>query len=76
MSEPTMPTGYGAFCWNQLNTPNVAASKAFYEALFGWKIVEESMGGMPMHVIFSGTTMVGDLMVMPSEVKSPSHGLS
>jgi len=76
MSEPTMPTGYGAFCWNQLNTPDLAASKAFYEGLFGWKIVEESMGGMPMHVIFSGTTMVGDIMVMPAEVKTPSHWLS
>ncbi len=76
MSEPTMPTGYGAFCWNQLNTPDVATSKAFYEGLFGWRIVEESMGGMPMHLISSGTTMVGDMMAMPPEVMAPSHWLS
>lgn len=76
MSEPTMPTGFGAFCWNQLNTPNVDASKAFYEGLFGWQIVAESMGGMSMHVISNGTTMVGDLMAMPPEVKAPSHWLS
>lgn len=76
MSEPTMPTGYGAFCWNQLNTPDVAASKAFYEGLFGWKIVEETMGGMAMHVISTGATMVGDVMAMPPEVQAPSHWLS
>lgn len=76
MSEPTMPTGYGAFCWNQLNTPNVAASMAFYEGLFGWQIVEASMGGMTMHVISSGATMVGDMMAMPAGVDGPSHWLS
>jgi len=76
MADPSMPTGYGAFCWNQLNTPDVAASKAFYEGLFGWQIVEESVGGMPMHVIFAGTTTVGDMMAMPPEVKAPSHWLS
>lgn len=76
MSEPTMPTGYGAFCWNQLNTPDVAASKAFYETLFGWQIVEEFRGGMSMHVISTGTTMVGDVMAIPPKVKAPSHWLS
>lgn len=76
MSEPTMPTGYGAFCWNQLNTPNVAASKAFYEGVFGWRIVEESVGGSPMHLIFNGATMLGDVMAMPPEAPAPSHWLS
>lgn len=76
MAEPTMPTGYGAFCWNQLNTPDVAASKAFYEGLFGWRIVEETLGGMALQVISSGSTMVGDMMAMPAEVQAPSHWLS
>lgn len=76
MSEPTMPTGYGAFCWNQLNTPDLAASGAFYEGLFGWRLVEESMGGVPMQLISNGATMVGDVMVMPPEVQAPSHWLS
>jgi hypothetical protein len=76
MPAPTMPTGFGAFCWNQLNTPDVAASKAFYEGLFGWRIVEESMGGATLYVISSGSTMVGDMMVMPAESTAPSHWLS
>lgn len=76
MPVPTMPTGYGAFCWNQLNTPDVAASKAFYAGLFGWTMAEASIGGMTMQVISSGATMVGDMMAMPPEVKAPSHWLS
>ena len=76
MSEPTMPTGYGAFCWNQLNTTDLAASKAFYEGLFGWQVSEESMGGLSMHIISSGATMIGEMMAMPPEVKMPSHWLS
>ena len=58
-SEPTMAPGYGTFCWNQLNTPDVAASIAFYKGLYGWQIVEESVGVMAMHVISSGATRFG-----------------
>ncbi len=76
MPTPTMPTGYGAFCWNQLNTPDVTASKAFYEGLLGWRIVEENVGGVPMHLLFSGDTCVGDLMAMPEGLEAPSHWLS
>lgn len=76
MSAPTMPTGYGAYCWNQLNTPNVAASKAFYEALLGWRVVEETMGGMTMHLLFAGEACVGDMMAMPEGLQAPSHWLS
>lgn len=28
----------GGFCWNELYTSDVAASKAFYEPLFGWEL--------------------------------------
>jgi len=76
MSAPTMPTGYGAFCWNQLNTKDVAASKAFYEGLLGWRIVEENVGGMPMHLLYAGDSCVGDMMVLPEGLQAPSHWLS
>jgi predicted enzyme related to lactoylglutathione lyase len=26
----------GAFCWNELNTRDVAAAKEFYQSVFGW----------------------------------------
>lgn len=76
MAEKPMPNGYGAFCWNQLNTPDLEASRAFYEGLFGWRLVQDEVAGVPMHLIQNGTGMLGDFMVMPAEVKAPSHWLS
>lgn len=76
MSEQSMPTGFGAFCWNQLNTPDPARSRAFYEGLLDWHIQEQSLGDMAMQVILRGNDMIGDLMVMPEGLKAPSHWLS
>lgn len=76
MSDPTMPTGDGAFCWNQLNTRDLAASAAFYEGLLGWRVVTETVGGMPMHLFFCGEICVGDLMVLPEDHPAPPHWLS
>jgi predicted enzyme related to lactoylglutathione lyase len=36
----------GALCWNELSSPDPAASAAFYSALFGWEVTP--MEGMPM----------------------------
>ena len=38
------PAGPGTFCWHELVTANLPASKAFYGALFGWTTREEPMG--------------------------------
>lgn len=76
MSEPTMPSGFGSFCWNQLNTPDPAASRAFYTGLFGWAFVEERLGGRPVTLISAGERVVGDLERMPEGLKAPSHWLS
>jgi predicted enzyme related to lactoylglutathione lyase len=65
MSEPTMPTGYRAFCWNQLNTPDVAASKAFYAELFGWTSTAQATdGGFVYHLQHRGTDQVAGMMAM------------
>lgn len=76
MSEQPMPTGFGAFCWNQLNTPDPARSRAFYEGLLDWRIQAHNLGGMDMHVILRGEEMIGDLTVMPEGLQAPSHWLS
>jgi predicted enzyme related to lactoylglutathione lyase len=34
---------HGSFCWNELMTPDVAASKAFYAAALGWTYTESPM---------------------------------
>lgn len=36
----------GAFSWNELNTRDPAAAKAFYTAVFGWEPEEHAMGPM------------------------------
>lgn len=39
----------GAFCWNELASPDLDASAAFYGELFGWKLT--AMEGMPMRYL-------------------------
>jgi predicted enzyme related to lactoylglutathione lyase len=42
---PVMDTyAPGTFCWIDLGTPDVAASKRFYTTLFGWEAEDRSMG--------------------------------
>ena len=36
----------GAFAWNELNTRDLTASKAFYSDVFGWEPNDMDMGGM------------------------------
>src|SRR5687768_1891100 len=44
---PPAPTyQHGKWVWFELNSPDVAKSKAFYTAVFGWTIEDKEMGGM------------------------------
>lgn len=42
---------HGALCWNELATPDVEASGAFYSRLFEWTTESMDFGGMPYLVI-------------------------
>jgi predicted enzyme related to lactoylglutathione lyase len=59
----------GTMCWADLSTPDVAAAKAFYEGLFGWKIAagEHDTSGY-LH-IQNGEAMIGG--VPPSQHRNP-----
>src|SRR3954453_18992898 len=35
----------GAFCWNELQTRDMARAKPFYTGTFGWGVKESDMGG-------------------------------
>src|SRR5581483_1078844 len=35
---------HGTFCWTDLSSPDQAASKAFYSALFGWEAFDAPVG--------------------------------
>jgi uncharacterized protein len=69
----------GAFTWNELNTRDPDAAKAFYSAVFGWEIAEHEMGEMGTYVEWKqGEDPMGGMMDMrgrvPDEV--PPHWLT
>lgn len=66
----------GAFCWNELYTPDPKAAGDFYSRLFGW-----TRGAMPLptgqeYTIFKkGDAQVAGMMELPKEWKVPPHWL-
>ena len=55
----------GALSWNDLITPDVEASAAFYRALFGWEINEVEGSGGQYWSITNGGRQNGGMMPMP-----------
>jgi predicted enzyme related to lactoylglutathione lyase len=69
----------GAFCWNELETRDVAAAKAFYGAVFGWGSVDHDMGEMGTYVEWQldGNSIGGMMDItgrIPDEV--PAHWMT
>jgi predicted enzyme related to lactoylglutathione lyase len=58
---------HGAFSWCELMTTDVAAAKAFYGKLFGWKTEDISMPGTTYTVIKAGGSEIGGIMATPQE---------
>ncbi len=68
----------GALCWNELNTRDPDAARAFYGAIFGWEPNEHDMGDMGTYVEWKqGEDSMGGMLDMrgrvPDEV--PAHWL-
>lgn len=42
---------FGKFCWNELATTNVQATKDFYGKVFNWKFQDHDMGDMTYTMI-------------------------
>ena len=55
----------GAFSWSELMTPDPAAAREFYGALFGWKFDEMAMPEGVYNVIKVGDASVGGIMGTP-----------
>jgi predicted enzyme related to lactoylglutathione lyase len=67
----------GTFCWNELMTRDAAAAKAFYGALFGWKMSEMSMAEGVYTLLRSAGKDAGGLMqIRPDMGEMPSHWLA
>jgi len=69
----------GALSWNELNTRDPEAARAFYSAVFGWGVTEHDMGEMGTYVEWKlGENGIGGMLDMrgrvPDEV--PPHWLT
>lgn len=65
MNESLMK--HGAFGWNELMTPDVAAARRFYGALFGWETEDHPGEGMRYVMVKVGGEAVGGMMAPPPE---------
>ena len=59
-------TTAGTFVWHELNTPDPAASRAFYTDLFGWDVNVADLGDLGMY-----TTFVQDEAAVAGLTKAP-----
>ena len=75
MSNPMKQ--HGAFSWNELMTSDIDGAKAFYAALFGWKLEDMSSTEDMVYTIAKvGDREVAGMMATPPEAagKPPSWG--
>jgi uncharacterized protein len=63
----------GALAWNELATPDMDASAAFYRELFGWQIEPMEGGGMPYLLIQNGGQSNGG--IRPAQENEPTYWL-
>ncbi|WP_306589724.1 VOC family protein [Geothrix sp. 21YS21S-4] len=77
MADRPVPTGYGAFCWSQLNATDPAACEAFYTKLLGWSAAPERAGGASLTLFTRGKDEVATLLEIPAGTpRARSHWMS
>lgn len=63
-------------CWNELYTPDVAVSQAFYTAVLGWTFERMPMPDMEYWTIKLGDSSVGGMMPITEQLQGvPPHWL-
>jgi predicted enzyme related to lactoylglutathione lyase len=69
---------FGEFCWNELATPNLQASKDFYGKLFGWEFIDEAMGDMIYTMIKRQDKSLGGIWSIPKDMVNeiPPHWMA
>ena len=67
----------GSFAWNELNTRDLPAARAFYSEVFGWQPNDMDMGGTEYTEWKLGDRSVAGMMPMPDVVPDevPAHWL-
>ena len=59
----------GAFCWNELQTRDTEAAKAFYADVMAWNARDVSMPGMAYALFSIGESSVGGLVNLPEHAR-------
>jgi uncharacterized protein len=66
----------GAFCWADLNTPDQARAKTFYESLFGWKLTPgQGKESGYLHILNGGNYIGGVPPAHRNGANHPPHWL-
>lgn len=70
-----MKSNLGAFCWNELATPNIEAAKDFYGKLLGWQFTDHDMGDTTYTMIHCEGEKFGGMWHIANEHKDqiPPH---
>jgi uncharacterized protein len=63
---------HGAFCWNELVTPDVDASASFYGELFGWTTQQFEGSDEPYLVVMNQGRGNGGIRPLPDTAMPPS----
>jgi len=61
---------HGAFSWNELNTHNINAAKAFYGEFLGWTIDDMKDSQMEYSIAKTGDAEVAGMMTPPDVDKN------
>lgn len=76
MAEHSIPA-HGTFCWNELASTDVEATKKFYTELLGWKLKEGDVAPMIYTEIIVGERPQGGMYQMGPEFgNAPSHWIA
>ena len=62
-----MTSKQSSFVWYELMTSDVAAAKAFYAGVVGWKTEDMPMPGMTYTLLHMGAVQVGGMMTLPKD---------
>ena len=67
VGEAVMAGKQSSFVWYELMSSDVAAAKAFYTKVVGWKTQDMPMPGMTYTLLSAGDTQVGGMMTLPKD---------
>src|ERR1700738_3059293 len=67
MGSHVMTGAQSSFVWYELMSSDVAAAKAFYTKVVGWKTQDMPMPGMTYTLLSAGDTQIGGMMTLPKD---------